>query len=307
MQSAGESEMKQLKRILVGTDFSEGAAAALRRAARLSVEHDAVLIVSHVVAELPHAARFIELPLTREQMQDALAERVNEALRESGVDPDARNVEIHVHFGKPVLKLIECAREVEADLIVVGQWGRDALERIFTGSVASSLVRHADRDVLIVRDPAGRAMAYRRVLAAVDLDEFSIEVIRSAGQWAAADEALLQVLYAWEPGGLADYTSVAPNLPSRPFDQQVVARAQERIGELADRALEPGHNAGLFVRPGTAATEILEFAEDDHIDLIVVGSHARRGVERLLLGNTADRVISRAAASVLVVRAQDEA
>jgi len=84
--------------------------------------------------------------------------------------------------------------------------------------------------------------------------------------------------------------------------QELLVLAEKRLQDLADKF--GLHNDARFVLQGSTKREILNIAEDEAIDLIVIGSHGREGLQ-LLLGSTANAVLHGAPCDVLAVRVRD--
>lgn len=289
-----------MKHIIVGSDFSDGAAQALRCAALLVARNGAALTVVHVMETMPMGAEMSALPFDRRLIQDELQSRVWDILRDAGLDPEHVTLRLDVRVGRAVDEVLACAEEVGADLLIVGHRGRGLLERLLLGSVAAAIVRHATLPVLIAREWSGSTP--RRVLAAVDVSDAAPDIIRTAAHWAKTTDAELHILYAWEIAGLADYHSVMPSVTSRSYDKELAADFRTRTEAMVEAVLGPDHGATVDVRAGTAAYEIVFAVERHGIDLVVMGSHGRKGLSKLLLGNTSERVMQGAASSVLVVR-----
>jgi nucleotide-binding universal stress UspA family protein len=133
-------------RILVGYDGSEPAKRALQRVADMAGPDDEVLVVAvaemHARAVLTEGAQLdpSELPKRRRDLEEA-----NAFLAERGVE-----AETILAQGEPGDAIVKIAHERDADLIVVGHRGMNALERILLGSVSSKVVHRAPCDVLVV-------------------------------------------------------------------------------------------------------------------------------------------------------------
>jgi universal stress protein A len=145
----------EVKTILVPVDFSEGSAAAVEWAGRLSECFGARTILLHVIdtsasamiggpggvlAPPPPAAMYDELRKEARDSMDALVARV------PGATPMLRE-------GTPRQHILRVAQEVGADLIVMGTHGRTGLAHLLFGSVAEHVVRHAPVPVFTVRRP----------------------------------------------------------------------------------------------------------------------------------------------------------
>ncbi len=141
-----------MKNIVVPVDFSAGTQRIVRRAIEQARAFEAKLWVIHVAAPepdfVPYAA---DPPVLRDQVARGLWEEhrhlqtLADLVESAGVDVTALMVQ-----GPTVEKILEEARKLEADLIVVGSHGHGMLHRALLGSVSSGLLRHATVPVLIV-------------------------------------------------------------------------------------------------------------------------------------------------------------
>lgn len=292
--------MGSVQRVLVGIDFSEGADLGVVRALRIAHQHGAKLHAVHVIETLPIEGILNPALGHREEIENALAARLQQVVDGSGIAFPSSDLSSELRIGRPVDEMLGAAEDFDADVTVVGYRGKGLIARTLLGSVAAALVRQSTRPLMVAREWGDDAP--KRVLAAVDLDADSREVIQTAANWAKRADAELHILYAWEIAGLADYHTAMPNIPARNLDMEVMDDSRHRLEGLVNEALGEGHNATLHVRPGTAAYEIVFAAERDKFSLVVLGSHGRRGFTKFLLGNTAERVIERAPCSVLILR-----
>jgi universal stress protein A len=141
------------RHILVAADFSEHAERAVERALDLAQHYRADLSVVHVVEYLPlldpsfgPIAPF-DVDLT-EQMLEAAKKRLAALAEKSGIPENRRWIEM----GSPKAEIVRIAKEQNADLIVLGSHGRHGVG-LLLGSTASSVMHHAECDVLAVRLP----------------------------------------------------------------------------------------------------------------------------------------------------------
>jgi nucleotide-binding universal stress UspA family protein len=140
-----------LRKILVPTDFSDGAAEALRVAVDLARRLDGEITLLHVYQmpvypELAVSAEAVRDFLTT--VQDALA-RAKDAVNHM----DGPSIGIAQVEGQPAAGIVAFAQEGKFDLVVIGTHGRTGLSRLLIGSVAERVVRTAGCPVLSVRTP----------------------------------------------------------------------------------------------------------------------------------------------------------
>jgi universal stress protein A len=144
-----------IKRILVATDFSLDADAALAYGLALAKVVPACIHVLHVV-ENPLAAGAWSTDLYSAELaglQINLVRSAEQQLRAGirTIDRPGVKITTEVRTGSPVAAIVDCARERRSDLIVVGSHGRTGISRMLMGSVAEAVVRSAPCPVLVIR------------------------------------------------------------------------------------------------------------------------------------------------------------
>lgn len=147
---------------------------------------------------------------------------------------------------------------------------------------------------------------YRKILVATDLTEASTPALRAAIDLGRCVGAPVVALHVLEP----PYEARPWYVPFSERDQVFYKEIAQREAEAAHRILagkvkellapheEPGQ---VIVRPGVPADLIVSTAKDLHADLIVVGTHGRRGFQHLVMGSVAERVARHAACATLTV------
>jgi nucleotide-binding universal stress UspA family protein len=293
--------MRTWNEILAAIDFSDSSQDALRLAARLARGAGADLTLVHV-RERPLASDLRREP-RREEVEREVAELRSELARWQSLAERlaGRRVEALVATGSPVEEICRTASEGPFDAIVTGWRGRGALGRLVLGSVAARVVREAPCSVVVAPrgtptdDPAPPA----RILCAVDFSGPSRVALREAADLARTLGSELELVHAFAPP-LMFVPDAAMPLP------RDVAAPVKLCHEMAAWEAEATQRARRAVSgtlvPGDPMVEILRHAEERGCDLLVVGTHGRTGVRRLLVGSVAESVIRAAAVPVLVVR-----
>ncbi len=139
------------ERILVPTDGSPAADAAVDAAIDMALSHSSVIEVLHViqterVAGMPLETTWVGITDVVRDEGEATVEAVAERAADAGVD-----VTTHVVAGTPSREIVRYARESDCDLIVMGTAGRDGLGRLLLGSVTEHVVRRSPIPVLTIR------------------------------------------------------------------------------------------------------------------------------------------------------------
>ena len=204
--------------------------------------------------------------------------------------------------GRAASAIVDEARAMPADLIVVGHRGHGRWESMLLGSVSSEVVDHAPCPVLVARDErlgpvvfaddgSPSARTAEAVLTIWPLfTGLPVTVLTVAEEGFLYAAALAPLLYSEAMAQYADST------------QELERIAREENETAAGRLREAGFDATGLLRKGDAAHEIVAVARERQAGLIVVGTRGQTGLRRLLLGSVARNVLLHAPCSVLVVR-----
>ena len=301
-----------LDRILFPTDFSACAEGAYRHAAWLAERFDAELHVLYVVEDeaaperaWPDTPGSGHVQISMADVADDLG--LPEQLADQVAEPDSpiEVIETEVVGRKAPDAILDYVTDEEIELVVIGTHGRQGWRRGVIGSVAESVVRRAPCPVLTVRPldaPGQGEWPPRRVLLAADaLPTGADEAVPTTARWAAR----LAVAY----GARLDIVHVTTPIRvgvSRPSDAaQVRSREHQALLVLADQLRDEAGTdleIDVTVRSGDPATAIRTAAEEAGTHLLVVGTSARQGASRALLGSVAETLIRTAPCPVLVAR-----
>lgn len=295
----------KLHRIVAGVDLSPESILAVEQAMAVARHQGAELVLVHVGA-VPEAPEGLPPSMRatashyRAMLNDRLAEdRAGlEALRQRLIGQGVQVSHVIVD-GYPDTALAEAAGSIGAGLVVVGTHGRTGVRRVLLGSVAEKTVRLADTSVLVVRG-AAVAGGFRRIVVGSDFSPLAETAIARAVAMAAPG-ARIEVVHAWNvPADVSPEGSLAAALAdlrgSLSDDTlraggELCAAWKARGADLNFRSIEGAPDAALH----DAAIEL-------DADLVVVGSHGRRGLRRWLLGSVAEAIVRHAPCSVLVAR-----
>ncbi len=278
-ESAGDqlSPHGRLSRILLVTDGSEFSDSATQQAIALTRRCGGTLHVLSVVASNPEYESLAQ-PLLEKERQTAL-ERL-EAVRRSAAR-DGVECELLLRHGEVYREIVSVADESRMDLIVMGRRTGTDLVRVMVGGTTAQVIGHTDSAVLVV--PRGGYTEGSQLLLAVD------------GSRHSDAAAALAAAVARQCGSTINAVTVAPDEGAAPSARPVV----ERVARLLN---EEGVKSDARVLTGAPDVAIAGEAERIGADLIVMGSHGRTGLDRLLVGSVSERVIGRVACPVLVAK-----
>lgn len=205
--------------------------------------------------------------------------------------------------GAPHRALTETARTAGADLIVVGATGSGPLAAELLGSTADRVLRKATCPVLVVRGEL--PVPPRRVLAPVDLSPTSANAFRCGldllAQIARSGEVEVRSIYALSFLDALALQREKPGAPEVSLEQVERAEAEELRRFVAENVTATSFGVETAVLPGEARFEILQELSERPADLVMLGTHGRGGMDRLLLGSVASTVARKAPCSVLLI------
>jgi nucleotide-binding universal stress UspA family protein len=294
-------------RILVPTDFS---ACALR------AEDYALLLAKPCAAtvDLLHVAEFVpgmdlDYPVNKMYLESLQREgRVALEKAEARLAAERLTAHSHQEIGIPGYWISQKARQLKSDLIVMGTHGRTGLQHVLLGSTAERTMRFAPCPVLAVRvsdevetgQSSGKAEppSLRKILVPVDFSDCSLEAVEYAANLAAQFSGSVTLLHVLEPVAYGlDFTLVHADDPAR-----TKIRIQGQMAEMAAALQQKKVTSASQVIGGLPIDGILRSADALNSDLIVMGTHGRRGVSHLLLGSVVEGVVRRAPCPVLAVK-----
>jgi nucleotide-binding universal stress UspA family protein len=260
-------------------------------------------LLLHVLDPYP----FAKAPISLKRAKEAAAVQLNSAsqsLIEAGW-----KTETDVILGMPRRVVSQIAESWKADLVMLGSNEAGALMRLFLGSTARSVLRHAPCSVEIVRPSVQEKEAGKpremRILVATDGSEYSTAAIQSVANRPWPKGSTAKVISIPEPFmPLGEF----PYLELKEIEDQNTAALKD-AKRYAETGAEVLSKAGLTAAAETPlprdsdAREIVKLAERWQAQLVVLGSHGLRGFDRLTMGSISEHVALHAPCSVEVIRA----
>lgn len=290
--------MLAIDRVLYPTDLSEGAQRAFAYAASLAHWHEAELHMFNVVGR--HQYNFEELRDEFPIDADTLDRWVKDAGISQFTANDLDTVQVQEEGAVPGKNILSYADDNTIDLIVMGTHGRRGVDRMLLGSVAEEVVRQASCPVCTVRHALETAPseAVRRVMVPIDFSEASVHALKHGRELALTYGAEIVALHAIEEVVLPMAYGMAP----KQVDAEAVRPNVEKA--LADLLAEHVgvEHARAEIRVGYPPQEILDAITDESIDWVVMGTHGRQGLNRLLMGSVAERIVRHASCPVLTLQ-----
>ena len=175
-------------------------------------------------------------------------------------------------------------------------------KEFFTTSAAESPARSQDSAQTA---PDDRDLTYKVLLVPIDFSEHSKRTVEYAARFAARYRATVRLLHVFQIPDYAVTQYEHRQQGSEALKSQVDLAeevAQENLSAFEQNLLNKGIHVNAYLRVGYPFEEIVLMANDPDVDLIIIGSHGRSGIKRLLLGSTAERVVEHAPCPVLVAK-----
>jgi nucleotide-binding universal stress UspA family protein len=266
------------KKLLVCTDASPHSQTAVNKTLALARLCGSTVFVVQVLQIVPEFACAAPDRMAR------LAEEIRLQMEAITAEAAAGGVTVKTHICRNVSPSSAILEEIERrqpDLVVMGRYGKTGLTRLMLGSVTARVIGLSPVKVLVV--PLGSTLGFSRILIASDGMPCSAPAIREA------------LAIARQMRGQLLAISVLPR-------KREPGLAEASLENLHIIAAEQGVDLESRVLVGEPDATIIEVAQKSLTELIIMGSHGRTGIKRLLLGSVAERVIGGAVCPVLVVK-----
>jgi nucleotide-binding universal stress UspA family protein len=284
-------------RIVAGVDWSDEAFAAVEQIGLLYRPDEVVLVhgVDLGMFQSPLVAGAMNLQ-GYDEFRQALMDAGRQAVERCRtlLPAETPSVRTLCEVQHPVAFILDSAAAVKADLIAMGTHDHSRLTEVFAGSVSHRILLHATVPTLIVK---GKARPIARVLVAVEGREDAVHLHTWLTSHPFKNPVAVTILSIVPSLNITD-----PHLMVglEGWSEQSKRHAEQVVNDMAQALANPRFTVSTDIRLGDPVTTLCEVGNSH--DLIVVGSHGRKGFERFLLGSVSHGIVHRAGRSVLVIR-----
>lgn len=311
--------MKRFCNILLVVDRRTDYSAALKRATTLAKSNNAQLTVCASIDTIPNDVRMRVITVTSREVLDVAIAKTQEWLDDTvdAVATDGVSIDTKVLVGKPFIEMIRQVLRGEHDLIIKCADADSGLREMLFSSTDKHLMRKCPCPVWIIKPTERRN--YVRILAAVDQDPeepvkdvLNRQILEMFSSMAQAEYSEAHVVHAWEVFGEGLLTSHKWDFSEAEFDAMLAEEAAGRRRWLEDLVASYGkfpdpRGAGapdlhLHVVKGPAQYVVPELARELEVDLVVMGTVARTGIDGFFMGNTAESILGELDCSVLTMK-----
>jgi len=296
----------QLERILCTTDFSEASNRSVVFGQLLAQEFGATLYVCHII-DLSSVAIYGEFQVDPVGQQERIRVDAEDQLQQLLGSLPVQWESI-IDVGQPSEEIGRIVEEKQIDLVISATRGRSGLKRLILGSVTERLMRSLTCPLLVVRskdpappDPADPSIQLGKILIGCDFSGDSRLAVEYGLSLAQEFEAELHLVHVIAPPTYPEFlktgTSAAHGIQDHVLSELLTQKLQDLVpGEARNWCRL--HTALL---EGPPYQELIEYADRQSMDMIVMGMRGHGLVRTLLLGSTTDRVVRHTPCPVLVV------
>lgn len=311
--------MKRFSNILLVVDDRTDYSAALIRANALARNNHAHLTVCTIIDAIPSELRIGMVTITSREVLDVAIAKTHDWLNNviDSVTTDAVSIDTKVLVGKPFIEIIRQVLRDEHDLIIKCADAVSGLREIMFSSTDKHLMRKCPCPVWIMRPT--KHQNYLRILAAVDQDseepvkdELNRQILEMSTSMALAEYSEAHVVHAWEVFGEELLRSHKWDFSEAEFEAMLEEEAAGRTRWLEELVANYGHLPGpngtddlglrLHVIKGPAQFVVPGLARELAVDLVVMGTVARTGIDGFFMGNTAENILGELDCSVLTIK-----
>ena len=284
-------------RILAGVDWSDEAFATVEQIGALYRPEEVVLVhgVDLGMFQSPLVAGALNVQ-GYDEFRQAMIDAGRQAVERCStlLPAEIPSIRTLCEVQHPAAFILDSASAVKADLIAVDTRDHSRMAEMFLGSVSHRVVLHAKVPTLIVK---GKARPVTRVLLAVEGHEDAIRLQTWLASHPFKNPVAVTILSVALSLHLVD-PHLAVGLED--WSEQSKRQAEQVVKDTAQALAGPQFTVSTDVRVGDPVTTVCEVGQSH--DLIVVGSHGRKALERFLLGSASHGIVHRAGCSVLLIR-----
>ncbi|MEG3660309.1 universal stress protein [Celeribacter halophilus] len=273
-----------MKKILVASDMTSRSDRAMERAVQLATQHGAKLVVTHVIDD--------DLPSQVVSQMRQTAEETLGAILSSDHAP--KDAEIRIETGETVETISQTAKDIDADLVILGMHKPRLFWDMFSGTTMERLVRAQSRPVLLVRDPV--TGPYKSVLCGIDLSPSCLAAGKAALEMVPeAKFATFHAVHIPYRGMLAPEASEKQLAP-------FVKDANAELDKWWESSAIPKGLPKPTVTPSSVQDAFQGAMEESEADLFALGAHGRMPLSPTLLGGFTEYQIRNPRTDLLIVR-----
>lgn len=281
-----------LRKILAAIDLTEDSKIVLETASKIAKAKNTELYIVYV-GEPPNIPFFDELPVEEKEaflnLQKVLKEKAKEALSEYKQQLEAEGLCVIpiILQGQIVESVLEFSENNDVDLIIVKSHKKSEIEEKAIGINSLRIASKSKIPVLVIKDDKTQ---YDHILVAYDFLPTSEEALRFSLDLASIYNSKIEVIHADNDAHFTHIKSIFEKVK------------QHKIEKL--QKLKEEYPLEVVYKEGQPEKEILKYAEENNVDLIVIGKRKDKGGKFSFIGSTSYKILKGAKTAVLVFRSK---
>ena len=286
-------------RIVIAIDGSSCSISSVQALAHFTPPEELILVHAQHLPDFNY-------PMITSDLRAEIQEEIKAQLRQEGegildeawkhLPADFAQVQRVHQIGHPVEVIVETARSTRSNLIMLGARGLGPVKELILGSVSHRVLMQAPCSTMIVKAPVTQ---FRKILLPIEGPEDAEAALQFLALQPFRQPVEVEVFTVWPQPRLSWPSTVAQ---SNVLETQAIEEAQERMNVITARVRQMNIACQAHVGIGNPAYAILEQAKAAQSDLIMMGTHARSGFSRFLMGSVSHAVLHQAPCPVLIVR-----
>jgi len=295
----------QFKRIICATDFSDFSNRTVSYGLALAKEFDSIIYVCHVI-DLSSVAIYGEFQLDPVGLQDRIMKDAGDQLEEL-IGKQHKSWEPLITVGHAADEISRIVEEKDVDLVITATRGRSGLKRLILGSVTERLMRTLTCPLLVIHSPdkefattGDQEVKIESILVGCDFSPDSGVAFEHSLSLAQEFQSALHLTHVIETS-IYQELHKTETLVEEEIEQEIHERLLQKLQDMVPEEARNWCKPHTSLLDGHPYEEIVNYAEEQNIDMIVLGTRGHGLVKSMLIGSTTDRVVRRAPCPVLSV------
>jgi nucleotide-binding universal stress UspA family protein len=295
----------EIKTIFCTTDISDFSNHSIFWGVALAREFGAKLFICHVV-DFPAAVTYGDGPIFFMDQQNQAMDNAKQEIKQLIGDQKVQWKPL-ITIGHAADEITRLAEEKDADLVISATHGRSGLKRLIVGSVTERLMRTLHCPLMVVRGPkhdlsilSGQRINFHKILVGCDFSENSRLAFQYGLSLAQEFQSELHLIHVKEPAVYTDLLKTSVDLEETLY-QALNEKIREKLKKMIPKEASHWCMPKVDILEGKPNEELVGYAQENQISLIVLGVRGQGLVERMFVGSTTDRVIRQAPCPVLSV------
>jgi len=281
--------MNGYRKILVAYDGSDSSINILEQVCRMAKVDKSWVKLLLVIPRYEGELELTGISNIRKTIDGPYEELLSKAKKVA--DSKEVNMLINLTQGEPYEKIVDVAEKENCDLIVMGRKGRSHIERALIGGVTARVIGHTQKDVLVVGSK--EVIDWSHLLVATDDSVFSQSAVAMGFEIAQSRNSHLSMLSVVPIN--EEYFALAPE-----HHNEMVKNTEQLLSQIEENGKKYGITLTTAMKEGEPFKEICSYASRIKASMIILGSHGRKGLTRLLMGSVTEHVIGLANVPVMV-------